>query len=205
MTRLLRCFTLIALGLGGAVASPAGASAPKATVDHSVVPVQYGGKRWGQGSWSADGRAEAEAIAQRLEQAWDLCRRLKPAFQVDCLAEEYKVTAASIPRSSQFAATRTVLTNAAAQLESVVAQRRDTAQPAARVRVPASRTAPERISAPITPVRPEATRAVELAAAQIVQNAAVTLLRSVPDTDPRQANFQRISLAFEETAVLLRS
>lgn len=143
--------------------------------------------------------AEAERLARRLDAAWALCRRLPAGYEVDCIAEEYKATAAAISRTSELAATRAVLVDAAARLDRLVETRRDPARPQVRA------STRSRGTTPITPVRPQDAAAVRRAAAEIVASAGLTLLRSVPADDPRAASFQRVASAFDDTAVLLRS
>jgi len=142
---------------------------------------------------------QSRVLAAQLLQVWQICQQLGPEYRVDCIAEEYKVTAARIAPDSAFAPMRQVLTQAAATLERAVEAQRDRRQPRVSAVVGTRRTAP------ITPVRPEAAAVVNTAAARIVEEAGLTLLRSVPDEDVRAASFQRIASAFDDTAVLLRS
>lgn len=150
-------------------------------------------------------RQATDLIVARLRGTEEICGKLPGAYRIDCIAVEFRDLADKLPRSGDYAEAQAVLDQVAGQLSQIARSSRDRGQPRVSVRVqrPGSRTV-ERTDA-IQAVRPDREAQAAAAAAQAIDRAQVTLLRSVPANDPRQVHYQRIAAAFDGSAVLLRS
>lgn len=126
------------------------------------------------------------------------CGRIPDRYRLDCVQQSYEALADTLPRKGDYARVQDALSEVARQLSRIERDSRDRGQP----RVALRRADGGRSDRSFTATRPGA--ATDRAAAAVLE-ARTTLLRSVAASDPRQAHFQRIAAAFDETAVLLRS
>jgi hypothetical protein len=135
-------------------------------------------------------------IVERLRQIWRECEaQTAQEYHIDCLSEGYVRAAAIIPQDEVFGASRSVILQAAARLDSVTRQNQAAALPTVTTQ---GRTRPLR---PIDPARRAAANA---AALQIIEETRTVLLRSAR-TAPQRAAFQQIAEAVDSSKVLMRS
>lgn len=150
----------------------------------------------GDGGITASGTS---AIVGELQAAIDYCQGMRnPAYNVDCLSYQFWLTAQSMPRTGGYADARKILLDASDKLHALAMANRDRSKPVARANVGGKRT-----SRPLTPVTNVA--AVNAAAAAIVQDTNLVLLRSSSGSNQRRLAYVQIAAVVNSTKVLLRS
>ena len=144
-------------------------------------------------------------IIQQVEESEELCASVPRQYRIDCLSNEFGDLARRLPRRGDYSEAQAVLDRVSRELDTIARQSIDRAQPRVAVQARSRSTNTTRRTAPLTAVRAERLPVAEQQASQSIEQARVQLLRSVPSGDPRQVHYQRISAAFDDTAVLLRS
>lgn len=140
------------------------------------------------------------AIALKLERGADLCERTPEAYQVDCLALNYRETADTLTNRGDYAEARKVLLDTADRLDDLVQSNRDRTKP--RIQVKAEPDGPRLTQRALKPVKPESVATVKRQAIPILEEASTKLLRSASSGS---TNYQRIAAAVDSNKVLLRS
>lgn len=144
------------------------------------------------------------AIVSQVNEIRRVCQGAGDEYRVDCFATQFRDLSARLPARGDYSAARQALQQASVELGRIARANRDRSKPRIRVRVNQVGGAPT-VSAPITAVRASSVDQANLQAAASVEKLQATLLRSVPDNDPRDVHYQRIAASFNSTAVLLRS
>jgi hypothetical protein len=171
-------------------------------------PVARRGSTGGPTIVSAAAPASAAAtalIVARVSSIENVCEKLPELYSVDCLAREIAELARDLPKRGDYADAQAALDRVAGELAQISRANADRAKPRVSVRVQRPGERQPAQTAPIAAVRPERLEAAQAEAAQAIQSLQVELLRSVPETDPRQVHYQRIAAAFDSSVVLLRS
>lgn len=157
------------------------------------------------------------AAAEALEQAALFCQALPREYRVDCIGERIGAVADALPATPETAEVKTVLDRASRRIEAVVRSARDTTKPEISARAPQPAPTPNATPAqtpplvplettrPLVPVKPEEQAEVEEAAAEIIEEAQTTLLRSAEESAERAAAYLMIIAALESNKTLLRS
>ena len=131
--------------------------------------------------------AETEAVAEALSDGTRFCGSgVDASFKADCLADQYKAAAQTLPRKGGYSAARKALLTAADQLHALATQNADASQSAVKVSAGTGRS-----HRPLTPVANPA--AVNAKAAAIVDATKVVLLRSSAGSEQRRAAYTAIA------------
>jgi hypothetical protein len=150
------------------------------------------------------GGGGGDAVATRLDAINAFCSALPEIYRIDCLIERYSALVQSLPWGGPYGEVKQILGDTVRELNGVVARYADTT--AAPIRPTVRRGASSsRSSRPLVPVRADASRAANAAAAAILEEASTRLLRSAENSERRAVNFQRIAQAVDSSKVLLRS
>lgn len=157
------------------------------------------------------------AAAEALEQAALFCQALPREYRVDCIGERIGAVADALPVTPETAEAKAVLDRASRRIEAVVRSARDTTKPEINARAPQPAPTPEaetvetppivpmETTRPLVPVKPEAQAEVEEEAAEIIEEAQTTLLRSAEESAERAAAYLELIAALESNKTLLRS
>jgi hypothetical protein len=181
-----------------------GARGPNRATPEATWPDDPGADAPGsEGTWSS-GEALGRRILFWLDGTRRACGLLPEDYRASCLVAEYRALVGRIP-PGRYDPARAVMIETYRRIEALAAPALEPARPAVRVEIRPRGTLPARRTPPIVPVRRASAAAINAAAAAVLDAAELTLLRSVPDADPRAASFQRIAAAFGDNAVLLRS
>lgn len=148
--------------------------------------------------------AATRAIVRQVEEATRACGATDRVYRVSCLAIQFGDLARRIPPRGDYAAAAQALAQVSTELDRIARANRDRTKPRISLRVAQVGGTPKR-SAPFSAIRPEAVTEANAQATASVERLQATLLRSVPDADPRDVHYQRIASSFNSAAVLLRS
>lgn len=140
-------------------------------------------------------------ILKYLKETEEFCDIIPIEYQIDCSTERLDTLARSLPKFGDYGLVRQALTTAADDLREVVAANQDGGAAPKRFRSPAGTTTRRAL----TPIRPDRLPAARQQAANIIEEATTTLLRSAENSRRRQIHFQQIATALESNKLLLRS
>ncbi len=124
-------------------------------------------------------------------------------YRLDCLRISYIELARSMPATGDYLPVREALLTAADQLDRIIAGNLDPAAPTIRPREGGRDRAPR--LAPVRAVAPDRIAAANAAAADIVSEASLLILRSGKDPKRRSAHYIEIAAAVDNNVILLRS
>ncbi|MBU2959868.1 hypothetical protein KO516_03310 [Citreicella sp. C3M06] len=148
--------------------------------------------------------ASTQEIVDAISRSVGFCNSLRQdAYKVDCLAYAYWEVAQDLPRTGDYAAVRSTLEDAAAQIRRIAESNRAADLPRAKARRTGS--APKTTSRALTPVAPGRLPQARAAAEAVIREAQTTLIRSTGNSDRRRAQFEKISTAMESGTILLRA
>jgi hypothetical protein len=143
-------------------------------------------------------------VATELAQANDTCGdKVDSRYKIDCLRQSYLKLARAIPRGSDYEPVKAALIDAAAKLDRIVTDNLDPAAPTIRPRDRGKDRTPR--LPPVRAVAPERLAAANAAAAAVVQETGLLILRSGRDPKRRNVHYQEIAAAVDSNIVLLRS
>jgi hypothetical protein len=141
-----------------------------------------------------------QAIADSLGDAFDACRTLAAGYQIDCMGQQLRATAAQVAPTGAYAEVNRALTDAARKLDAIARRDRDSGQ--TRISVQHRRQSGIKT---YSAVRPAALAQSRADAARVLDEVQTVLLRSAANSGNRRSHFQRIAATMDSGKVLLRS
>lgn len=139
-----------------------------------------------------------ELVRRLMRAQQDDCGQIAGRYRISCLADGYRDIASAMPTTGDYAVVRNALNRVGRELDQIVRANRDRNTP--------------RAALPARGSRPQSKAFTAFTGAQAVRTArdalraaAQQLLRAVPARDPRAKHYERISRAFGDAAVLMRS
>ena len=144
-------------------------------------------------------------IVGLLENTSETCKRAPDVYQLDCVRAEYERIAARLPKRGDYAPIQQAINGAARELAALSRANRDPSKPRATARLAAAAETGRSRSARFRAIKPSAVPAANAAAARIIGQAQTVLLRSVSNSERRQAHFRDVAQALEGGKLLLRS
>lgn len=179
-------------------ALPGLAALPGVGLPGSATPAQPGSSVGSQASPAA-----TAALAAALRLAFATCEALeRREYAVDCLGERLGAVAGDLPAEGDYGAVRAILSDAAAQLDGIVAAAPSPTLPPV---VPAAGPLPVAATRPLRPTATEATPQALGQASAVIEEAQTRLLRSGGGSDARAAAFRTVAATLDGGTVLLRS
>ncbi len=149
-------------------------------------------------------KAGTAYVTESVAEIYALCAKLpQKEYTVDCLGERLAALAATLPDKGDYVEAKKVLDETAQKLRSVAQRNRSTSKPTARVRTTVNKTPV--LTAPLTPVKPEAVEASIAEAITILDEAQTKLLRSGANSDRRKVHYQAMAKAVGSNKILLRA
>lgn len=153
-------------------------------------------------SWVSE--KETRRIEAWLQDSDAYCGDLKAEYRVDCLADQYEQIAKSLPRSGDYNRLRTILAQAARDLDAVV--KKNAARNVASIRPKKKADAPRAFAKrDLRAVRKSQTANAARAAERSVQEAQTRLLRSSENSRRRKIPFTRVANAMDSNKRLFRA
>jgi hypothetical protein len=171
-----------------AVAAPLVAAMALSCIPGSVLA---GGDAGGSGASYGLSNSTTRSVVNVLSRGGDRCREQPTVYRYDCYRWVYKRAANQLDGNGAYSEAEDALRRVERRLEAVVAQNRDTSQPARR-----------RAFETYTPVKPASIPRVKREAVRAMAEAETTLLRSPAN---KQEHYARIAEAVNSNKVLLRS
>lgn len=145
-----------------------------------------------------------EVITDAISDAYSLCERMRrPEYLVDCLGVQLELIANAMPSSGDYAEAREILEDASKQLRVLASA--NAAPNVPRVRTRSQIKGKTVNSKPLTPVRSDRIKQVNIAAAKIMEETETKLLRSAGSSDRRLIAYAQMAKAVGSNKTLLRS
>jgi hypothetical protein len=133
----------------------------------------------------------------------DECSRYEEVYRIDCLRQNMRRIADSLPDDGDYRQVKRILGTAADRLGGILERYADPKAP--RLRAPAGANPRFKQNRSYRAVRKDKVKQALAEATAVVQEAATQLLRSSENSAARLAHYQSISVAVGSTKVLLRS
>lgn len=150
--------------------------------------------------------AKVDAFTTRLQYYVDYCRTwARPEYAVDCLSERFEFAAARLGNYGWQRDVKAQLRTAVRSLNKVTARYADPGAPPVTLRTGAGAPLAIVSSRPIKPVAPENRTRAATAAADVLEEAEFTLLRSASTSDASALAFAQVAAVLGSAKVLLRS
>lgn len=143
-------------------------------------------------------------LTRRMSEINEYCGPVDSAYRIDCLAEQYRQIAKSLPKHGDHRRVSEALHKAADDLEAIVAANLDTAAPTI---TPAPQAKAPRAKAvrKIRAVQKKRIVVAERAAAKVVTELETVLLRSSESSRRRKKPFEQVAAVVNSNKRLLRS
>lgn len=125
------------------------------------------------------------------------------AYEIDCLAMHYRKAAKKIPNQGEYKAVRAALEAAADKLDQIVVANQDPDAEIVEIRERGKNAAP--IAGTVRPIKPEKLASARKAAAAVVEETALLILRSGEIPTRRNVHFTEIAHALSGALVVLRA
>jgi hypothetical protein len=197
-----------------AAPAPAGNNAPAAPAAPSPAPASTASDT---GNQSADVSSGGSPVIIRTDLNWlitnriskdfgaavDECGRYAEVYRIDCLRQNMRRIADSLPDDGDYRQVKRILGTAADRLGGILERYADPKTP--RLKAPAGSNPRFKQSRSYRAVRKDKLKQALAEATAVVHEAATQLLRSSENSAARLAHYQSISVAVGSTKVLLRS
>lgn len=125
-------------------------------------------------------------------------------YQIDCLRLHYKKIADSIPENGDYKGVKKAMEDASRQLEKIVRDNLDTEQPRVSIKERGKPEAPL-VQGSLRPIKKARLAAANAAAAKVIQETALVILRSGEIPTRRNVHYTAIASAVSSNLVILRA